>query len=440
MCAICIGLNVPGKIQIVIALFYNEILYFSILQAKNFFIGVKSNMGNKYFLITKYSGKSFAQYKGTARSISETIPKTVDEVWVGVVKHPEKIRKITTFRDEKGNIIERAFDYSDNKLRNRIYSRQSINISEDEFVNSVSVTDYFINKRMIPYYEKILDDYKDTQPLKSILWNIKEIVTNHTSINKKTGEKILSQTRIDNFEMPTKQRHTFIEFPSVINKKIQNSKKKILSFLVNAYKNQVIQGSELKIGTRYPKNDTYLAYRALSINDAKAPLTRKFIKEKKLDNDLIEINPDYYPKNKDELLYDADFDPEDGSINFNRFSKLSSKARVAEIARHESEHAWQYFLHSRYAEPTTEWETFVSENFSKIKSKKLLQEAKRYTKSIKGYVALTKDLEEAGNIQKYRSNYIEKKASKAGAKIKKEYNRQGKVIRNNFKHIPKEYL
>ena len=397
-------------------------------------------MANKYFLIANIRGTSFANYRGTARSISEEIPKTVDELWVGIRKQPKKTRKITTFRDEKGNIIERAFDYADNKLRNRLYSRRTININKNETVNSTTINDYYINKRVLPFYEEFLEDYEETNPLKTILWNLKKVITNHTSINKNTGEKILSQVKVDRLDTPTKQRHTFIEFPHILNNKIQNGKRKILSFLVNGHTDKIYEGSEFKQGIRYPKNDKYLAYRALTIDDAKVPMTRRFIKEKKLEKALIEINPDYYPIYEDDKIHAADFNPTNGSINFNRLCKPASKTRVAGMAKHETEHAWQYFLRSRLVEPVTEWEEFISETFGKIRSKKLIKEAKRYTKSIKNYIALTKDLEDAGRFQEYLDNYIEIKASKAGAKIRNDYDKQGKVIRNNFKHIPKEYL
>ena len=97
-------------------------------------------------------------------------------------------------------------------------------------------------------------------------------------------------------------------------------------------------------------------------------------------------------------------------------------------------------MRSRVEEPNTEWEAFINDKFGNIRSKKLLREAKRYAKSILNYVSLTKELFDSGNIQKYRDNYIEIKAKQAGEREKKKYDREGKLIRNSFKHIPKEYL
>ena len=65
---------------------------------------------------------------------------------------------------------------------------------------------------------------------------------------------------------------------------------------------------------------------------------------------------------------------------------------------------------------------------------KLEKEADVYTKSIDNYVPHYVD------YARYRKNYIEIKANKAGAKAKQEYDEQGKIIREDFRHIPKELL
>ena len=78
-------------------------------------------MGN-YRLISKSIGQDFAQYNKNAIRLNFRTPKTVDEVVVGLKDNPSLQRKITTFRDEKGQIMERAFDYHDKPYRNRLYS------------------------------------------------------------------------------------------------------------------------------------------------------------------------------------------------------------------------------------------------------------------------------------------------------------------------------
>ncbi len=72
--------------------------------------------------------------------------------------------------------------------------------------------------------------------------------------------------------------------------------------------------------------------------------------------------------------------------------------------------------------------------YGPIESKKLQKEANNYTKSLDTYVSNEVD------YKRYRKNYIEIRANKAGAAAKKAYLDQGQEIRNEFKHIPKEFL
>ena len=397
-------------------------------------------MKHEYYLIAHIPAKSFSKYRGDAVRILEQIPKTVEEVLVGKKKCPEKMRRITTFRDENGNIIERAFDFSDGKLRNRVYTRRTLDINDNEKVNSTIIHDYYINKRVLPFYKAMMEDYAEANPAANMLWNLIEVVTNHVSKVKNTGEKILSQVKISNIQTQTKRRHTFIEFPQITDGKISNAPKKFLTFLVNRKTNTIAKNSIRAQGVKIPVNDDWLSFRAYTVKDSKEPFADKFIREKNLQKALIEIDADYFPKNEDEKLYAADFNPANGSINFNRLFKPYSKTRAVGIAKHEAEHGWQYFLRSRFTEPTTDWEEFIYRTFGKIKSKKLRKEAERYAKSIEKYVILTKELEDAGKVDEYRENYIEKMAQKAAKKVRLDYDKKGKVIRKDFPHIPREYL
>ena len=136
-------------------------------------------MKHEFYLMVKLSSAPFSKYKGDAVRISDVVPKTYDQVWIGVKRNPKKIRKITTFRDKEGNILERSFDYSDGKLRNRVYTRRTLNIDNNETVYSTIIKDYFINKRVIPFYNAMLADYKEAHPVKEILWNLTCVLTNH---------------------------------------------------------------------------------------------------------------------------------------------------------------------------------------------------------------------------------------------------------------------
>ena len=71
---------------------------------------------SKYELISKIPGIKYTEYKGNAIRLGTFAPYTVDEVIVGLKDNPNITKKITTFKDSKGNITERIFDYPDKPL------------------------------------------------------------------------------------------------------------------------------------------------------------------------------------------------------------------------------------------------------------------------------------------------------------------------------------
>lgn len=385
------------------------------------------------YLMLKPIRRSFVKYKGDAVRLSTQTPWTVEEVWVGVKRHPERTKCITTFRDSKGNIIERAFDEGNGYLRNRLYSYSENTIGESEVVKSATVKEYKMHKRMLKAYVQMLEDYKEANPPRTILWSPVQLLTNHFSENLYTGEKILSQTKISGMGKPTKEIHTITEFPHIVNNKIQNAKNKILSYVVNSLTDSVEKASIKGEGVCIPKNDSFLPFRALDIDSAKYGFVDRFLKERKLSGLDIDIKPNYTPK-EDEETVSAIFYGEDGSIRFNKNYKFPSKSKLAETSRHEVEHVWQWFLHARNTGGNSVWQIDILQKFGKLKTLKMRREAERYTKSIQNYVPVNVD------EKLYRKNYIEIKAEKAGAKVKQNYDKQGQIIRKDFPHIPGSLL
>ncbi len=393
------------------------------------------HMKHEYYLIAKTCGQSFVKYNGDAVRISRQVPRTFDTVWVGVKKHPEKMRSITTFRDTEGNIIERVFDFADSFLRNRIYERKTNDIPNDEKVTSTFMKELKIKKRMLP----VLEDYGEENIPKTVLWTPIKYIANHIA-NKKCGETIHSQVSITNMEKPTKEQHTFVEFPHMLGGKIKKTGKKFLSYEVNALYNIVKPYNKKAKGLKFPEKDSFLAYRALHINDAIEPMTQKFINEKGLRKAEISIFPEYFPQDEDEKLFGAHFDPAKGTINFNINYRPLSKTRLVGTSAHEAEHGWQYFLRSLIGDAHTDWEYEMYENFGPLVDEKLVKEAKRYDKYISSYTPLTKELKDSGNMNQYKESDLEKAANKAGAKARAKYDREGYQIRKAFSHIPPKFI
>ena len=75
---------------------------------------------SKYYLLLKNKGQKFVQYNGSAlRLVRTKTPYLVDEVVLGKYGDENFRCSITTFRDSKGQPIEKAFAYSDKPFKNR---------------------------------------------------------------------------------------------------------------------------------------------------------------------------------------------------------------------------------------------------------------------------------------------------------------------------------
>lgn len=388
-------------------------------------------MRNSFYLISKREGQKFVKYKGDAVRLSSGFPYTFDEVVIGVKGKIGQEKKITTFRDSKNNIIERVFDYYGKPIKNQVFTYTDNVIGDSEFVTSKTMKEFSISKPMLKAFKEFKELYQDANPMD--FWQKNKIETDHISENINTGEKVVSRVISQITKVITRDRHSFIEFPHIVDNKVEKKPAKSLSFLVNIRNNNVIPDSQVENGIKMPKKDSFLGFRALGIEDAKIPLVERFLKERKLEKLGIEIYPEYLSLADNEKLI-AFYSEVDGSINFNKNYKIKSKAKLVHTARHEVEHAWQYFLRDRLTGGKTLRSMEVAKRFGGLRSKKQQREANRYKKSIENYVPFHVDFE------KYKKNLIEIHANKAGDKAKNQYTFQGKSIRESLPHIPTELM
>lgn len=388
-------------------------------------------MTSGYYIVSKAFSQPYYKYKGDALRLINQTARTVDEIVISNRNNPDILKKITTFRDSDGNIIERIFDYSDKIYKNRIYTRQDNIIGENEYVISTDVKEYTLPKILKNAYKQLVSEGRS----RTCLWTPVKFYTNHFSENIETGEKVLTKTLRKNILKPQKEVHSFIEFPHITKEKDKKGTKKILEFIVNASDGHKINPKKLReSNVRLPQNDPFLGIRALDIEDSKKALAKKFLSERKLKNKMITINPQYLPETSDEELLKGLFDPNDGSLNFVKSYKFKSKSDVCATARHETEHGWQFYLHARNTKGgATKWEEKIYKTFGDL-PQKLEQEAQKYTTSIQNYVS------SGENLEKYRQNYIEELAFKEGLLARKKYDAQRAEIKKLFPHIPSELL
>lgn len=392
-------------------------------------------MSNSYYLISKKLGQSFVKYKGNAILLGNNLPYSVDEIVVCKKGNFGNQRRITTFRDSNGKILERAYDFYDKPYKNEIFSYDEHVIGKENFVTSTTKYTYTLKRNILDVYNEYKDEFRRYR-INTTLWTPQKIITNHLCENINTGEKILSQVNLTNLKQPTKNIHSFIEYPHIIDQKRNGDSKKVLSFEVNSKENIVNKKRAITENVEFPKNDTFLALRAYGINDAKEIFTKFFIKNENLKKLNLSIDTNYNPQTeKEEKQVIAFFSWSNGSINFNKHYKLKSKEKLFSTVRHEIEHAYQFFLDARNTcGKRTEWQKFIYDKFGSIKDKKLKKEAEIYTKSIDNYIPYYEDFD------RYKKNYIEMKAERAGLRAFNQYEKSGEAIRKLFPFIPQELL
>lgn len=386
-------------------------------------------MASKYFLLSKTTQR-FVDYEGRAIRLNKSTPYTVDEVLIAKKGRTIPCKKITTFKDSNGEITERIFNYSEKPIRNRVYQRCEHVIGDNEIVQSTQIKEYFLPRKIVDIYKKFQENL-NTFNIQTVLWKKGTVQTNHVSDNINNGEKILSKTTITTAsDSGNDFLHTFVEYPKIKNGKIERKPVKSLEFGVDKSYN-VDYASIRANGVKSPSNDSFLGYRILSVDDVKEPITEKFIKDRGVEGLGYIINTNYLPENGSETLCGLFYD---GNIMFNKLHDFKSKSNFVSTSSHEVEHGWQYYLDARNGGKRGENLEKLGKTYGEITDKKLKKEADVYTQSIDNYVPHYVDYE------RYRKNYIEIRANKAGAKAKQEYDEQGKTIREDFRHIPKELL
>lgn len=383
----------------------------------------------KYYLISKISNISYSKYKGSAIRLSKQCPAAVDEVILGLKDNSNVKKKITTFKDKDGNIFERAFDYSGEPLKNRQYKSilNKTDKNSDCFCSS-QIKEFSLPRKFL---RKFLNHLKGK---KLDFWTPVKIETHHIKQSAKTNEIIHSMTRITDIAKGQIPTHTIVEFP---HKKISDNKftaKKYLQYKVNPQDYTVIGDSFLSENVKIPQKDNYLGFRVLDIDDFQRPVTRRFIKERGLADMNIKVRACHYKEKKGQIIA-ARFTPWNGAVEYNKIFRHKSKSALVDTARHEVEHAWQYYLNARNGCYLGDWEISMYKKFGDIyTSPHLREEANLYSESIGSYVSSEK------NPKKYFDLLIEVLARKAGNKEKVKYDNEGTEIRTAFPNIPNELL
>lgn len=387
-------------------------------------------MKSNFYVISKTT-QNFSDYLGGTIRLSNQIPQTVKEVLIANKKG--KVRgKITTFLDKEGNVIEKAFNIKDKPLKNRIYTSQKNHIGTDEVVTSTQIKEYTLNRKLIDIYRKHMNRFINLDT-RTYFWEQESIQTNHMANNTALGIKNLTISRIQNLKnIPLQFLHSFTQYKPIVNNKIsKNSPIKYIEYIVND-KFIALKSSIHTINMKRPKFDSFLGFRALSLEDFKIPITERFLRDRGIKHLGYKIVPNYMPTDGKQITWKGLFC--NGYITFRKTWVPKSKADFVSTSRHEVEHGWQYYLDARNGKDRGENMLAIGEKYGKLKDPKLQYEADKYTESIDNYIPAEKD------YNGYRQNYIEVKAFDAGARAEEKYKKEGKILKEELKHIPPELL
>lgn len=387
-------------------------------------------MKSNFYVISKTT-QNFSDYLSGTIRLSNQIPQTVKEVLIANKKG--KVRgKITTFLDKEGNVIEKAFNIKDKPLKNRIYTSQKNHIGTDEVVTSTQIKEYTLNRKLIDIYRKHMNRFINLDT-RTYFWEQESIQTNHMANNTALGIKNLTISRIQNLKnIPLQFLHSFTQYKPIVNNKIsKNSPIKYIEYIVND-KFIALKSSIHTINMKRPKFDSFLGFRALSLEDFKIPITERFLRDRGIKHLGYKIVPNYMPTDGKQITWKGLFC--NGYITFRRTWVPKSKADFVSTSRHEVEHGWQYYLDARNGKDRGENMLAIGEKYGKLKDPKLQYEADKYTESIDNYIPAEKD------YNGYRQNYIEIKAFDAGARAEEKYKKEGKILKEELKHIPPELL
>lgn len=387
-------------------------------------------MKSNFYVISKTT-QNFSDYLSGTIRLSNQIPQTVKEVLIANKKG--KVRgKITTFLDKEGNVIEKAFNIKDKPLKNRIYTSQKNHIGTDEVVTSTQIKEYTLNRKLIDIYRKHMNRFINLDT-RTYFWEQESIQTNHMANNTALGIKNLTISRIQNLKnIPLQFLHSFTQYKPIVNNKIsKNSPIKYIEYIVND-KFIALKSSIHTINMKRPKFDSFLGFRALSLEDFKIPITERFLRDRGIKHLGYKILPNYMPTDGKEITWKGLFC--NGYIKFRKTWVPKSKADFVSTSRHEVEHGWQYYLDARNGQDRGDNMLAIGEKYGKLKDPKLQYEADKYTESIDNYIPAEKD------YNGYRQNYIEVKAFDAGARAEEKYKKEGKILKEELKHIPPELL
>jgi len=341
---------------------------------------------------------------------------------IGKKSNPAFKKEVTTFYDDKNNIITRCFNDNDKvyKRRNYEYYTDSHNESAKKYIREIITDEYTPKNELRKRISKnlkilaLIDDWKVTQD---------EIQS--VSQFKDTPAKKLSILKKYHYDSDKKRSFTLTEYPATCGFESKNEKKELKGDIYKSLIGLRLSHVEHSPNVSIDRNDKFLPYRLLNSKEKCEELPFFYLRRHKLDG--MWIKSQVVPASDAETI--ADFSPSERMISWYGVPKDVS---IANTAAHEVEHAYQHAQIGRLGKGTTIYENDCKCIFGEITDKNERLEAKRYAHARDIYPSEN----DANFAAKYDNNYLEQCSNKAGDEAEIEYCAGQNLLKKIFKNFP----
>lgn len=414
-------------------------------------MNISSNPLKPFTLVSKKLGIPLSEYKG---ELLKFLPdsffiEAVDEVIVQKTNDPSVTKKIVTYRNFLGKIVERVFEntaeYS-SRIISQVYNQEAELIGENIY-RQKSTTKYFLKKGMKnSYLYDVAQPFTNTEDYRYQYWKPLSTVADCIKYRTTSNDVYWTRRSVKFSDSELFYEHQKItQYPKLHQKSgkfdsfDKNEEKKVVEMAVQTgrYEKNTIKELRTSPNVKLSTNDEYLPYRAYNTADSRVPLTKHFLSK----NDVIDLKIPVDIETMKNPSQTGRFNPMTGDILLNRNYNFVNKFDVVDTAAHESKHAYQHSIMGRTGcdiKPYFNQRALYIKG--PLKDKESIQKGIAYTEADFNYPDLSTQELITKNTQAWMDNLLEKEATQDGIKACKDYLEQVEEIRNVFPHVPAFWL
>lgn len=371
-----------------------------------------------YVILSKEIGLNPNSGRIFPEQLSLVEASKIDIVVIGKKNKPNLQKIITTFRDEKNNIIERLFEYKG-------YDKPSIR----KIYKKIEGCSSAVKGRLVQIFEDLNSkgDYRVWQKVgteKQFLIEFKNKVCGLDKVKVLSKASVITKERTIN-DVKT-EVHSFSNYYKSADGQKLEPKMLVLNIEKDVNGVPVIKSTSA-YNCYVPMEDEYLAFRAYDNEDIKKNLAKYVIKKFGMEDLNIKIERIYTKKNKDI----AAFNWRKGIVEF--FNDNQDKIQSVNTIFHEIQHALQYTIMGVWGKFDSKYGKSCEKLYKCEKTRFLKQLADKY------FVAHTNYVSPSENFEAYYNNMLEEEARRIAKIYLADYLQKGKKLCWEF-HIPRNEL